>query len=302
MPGKDVLVALVINWKKNKPCMLKLRIITALILFPLAVSGILFLSNSAFSAAVGIIMLLAAYEWAGFAKFPSILSKLAYVLIIGTIIFSLWLLNFILSSGVMNGLAVGFWLFALILLSGFPDKVSFWQGRNALIAVIGVFLLVITWYSLSSIHAIKELNFAETAISGPYLVLSVMMLVWIADTGAYFSGKRFGKTKLAPKISPGKSREGVYGGLVLAIIIVSLFTFWHGGGVQDYLHIIVISIVTVIFSVIGDLLESMFKRQAGIKDSSNILPGHGGILDRIDSVTAAGPVFYIALSWVYQLN
>ena len=302
MPGKDVLVALVINWKKNKPCMLKLRIITALILFPLAVSGILFLSNSAFSAAVGIIMLLAAYEWAGFAKFPSILSKLAYVLIVGTIIFSLWLLNFILSSGVMNGLAVGFWLFALILLSGFPDKVSFWQGRNALIAVIGVFLLVITWYSLTSIHAIKELNFAETVISGPYLVLSVMMLVWIADTGAYFSGKRFGKTKLAPKISPGKSREGVYGGLVLAIIIVSLFTFWHGGAVQDYLNIIVISIVTVIFSVIGDLLESMFKRQAEIKDSSNILPGHGGILDRIDSVTAAGPVFYIALSWVYQLN
>ncbi len=247
-------------------------------------------------------MLLAAYEWAGFAKFPSILSKLAYVLIIGTIIFSLWLLNFILSSGVMNGLAIGFWLFALILLSGFPDKVSFWQGRNALIAVIGVFLLVITWYSLTSIHAIKELNFAETAISGPYLVLSVMMLVWIADTGAYFSGKRFGKTKLAPKISPGKSREGVYGGLVLVTITVSLFTLWHGGGAQDYLHIIAISIVTVIFSVIGDLLESMFKRQAEIKDSSNILPGHGGILDRIDSVTAAGPVFYIALSWVYQLN
>ena len=282
--------------------MLKLRVITALVLFPLAVSGILFLSNNTFSAAVGFIMLLAAYEWAGFAKFPSILSKIAYVVVVATILFSLWLVNFLLSSNIMNGLAIGFWLFAVILLTGFPDKARFWQGSSAIIALTGAFLLVITWYSLISIHAIKELNFAQTAISGPYLVLSVMMLVWIADTGAYFSGKRFGKNKLAPKISPGKSREGVYGGLVLAIIVVSLFTLWHGGAAQDYLYIIVISMVTVIFSVIGDLLESMFKRQAEIKDSSNILPGHGGILDRIDSVTAASPVFYIALSWVYQLN
>jgi phosphatidate cytidylyltransferase len=302
MPDKDVLVALVINLRKNKPQMLKLRVITALVLFPLAVYGILFLSNSSFAAFVGFIILLGAYEWAGFAKFPSMLSKLAYVVIIGTIIFSLWLVNFILSSSLMNGFAIGFWLFALILLSGFPDKVKFWQERNAVIAIIGTFLLVLTWYALISIHAIEALEFAQTTISGPYLVFSVMMLVWIADTGAYFSGKRFGKNKLAPTISPGKSREGVYGGLILAILIVSLFTFWHGGGVQDYLRIISISVLTVIFSVIGDLLESMFKRQANIKDSSNLLPGHGGILDRIDSVTAAGPVFYIVLSWMYQLN
>ncbi|MCU7937720.1 MAG: phosphatidate cytidylyltransferase [gamma proteobacterium symbiont of Bathyaustriella thionipta] len=282
--------------------MLKSRVITALLLFPLAVYGILFLSNSLFAAFVGFIILLGAYEWAGFAKFPSTLSKLAYVVIIGTIIFSLWLVNFILSSSMMNQIAVGFWLFALILLSGFPEKAKFWHGSSPVIAIIGAFLLVLTWYALISIHAIEGLKFAQTTMTGPYLVFSVMMLVWIADTGAYFSGKRFGKNKLAPKISPGKSREGVYGGLILAAIIVSLFTFWHGGSSQDYLHIIGISLVTVVFSVIGDLLESMFKRQANIKDSSNLLPGHGGILDRIDSVTAAGPVFYITLSWMYQLN
>ena len=144
--------------------MLKSRVITALVLFPLAVYGILFLSNSSFAAFVGFIILLGAYEWAGFAKFPSILSKLAYVVIIGTIIFSLWLVNFVLSSSMMNGFAIGFWIFALILLSGFPDKAKFWQGSGPIIAIIGTFLLVLTWYALTSIHAIDQLKFAQTTI------------------------------------------------------------------------------------------------------------------------------------------
>lgn len=282
--------------------MLKLRVITALVLFPLAVYGILFLANDSFAIFAGLIVLLGAYEWAGFAKFPSMPAKIAYVVIVGTIIYSLWLVNFLVSAKIMLALAAGFWLYALFLLWGFPRRVTFWQNNTLLIAIIGLFLLVLTWYSLISIHAIEELKFSQIAISGPYLVLCVMVLVWLADTGAYFSGKRFGKNKLAPSISPGKSREGVYGGLILAIIVVSLFTFWQGGSAQDYLRIIALTIVTVVFSVIGDLMESMFKRQANIKDSSNLLPGHGGILDRIDSVTAAGPVFYIVLSLLYQLN
>ena len=282
--------------------MLKLRVITALILFPLAVSAILFLSGPAFAAFVGFIVLLGAYEWAGFARFPTVLARMAYVLIAATIIFSLWLMNFVLSASVMNNLAMAFWLFAVILLAGFPDHFKFWRTTNLLVAIIGLLLLVLTWYALISIHAIEALPFAQTSISGPYLVLSVMMLVWIADTGAYFSGKRFGKNKLAPKISPGKTIEGVLGGLILAIIVVCLFTLYHGGNVQDYLYITAISTISVIFSVIGDLMESMYKRQANIKDSGNLLPGHGGILDRIDSITAAGPIFFIALSSLYLLN
>ncbi len=282
--------------------MLKLRVITALILFPLAVSAILLLPESAFAVFVAFIVLLGAYEWAGFARFPSVLAKMAYVLIAAVIIFSVWLMNFVLPASVMNYIALGFWLLAVILLSGYPDHFKFWRSTNLLVAVTGLFLLTLTWYSLISIHSVKELSFAQTTISGPYLVLSVMMLVWLADTGAYFSGKRFGKHKLAPKISPGKTIEGVLGGLLLAIIVVCLFTLYHGGSAQDYLYIIAISAVSVIFSVIGDLMESMYKRQAKIKDSSNLLPGHGGILDRIDSITAAGPIFFISLSWLYLLN
>jgi len=282
--------------------MLKLRVITALILFPLAVSAILLLPEPAFAAFVAFIVLLGAYEWAGFARFPSVLAKMAYVLIAAVIIFSVWLMNFVLPASVMNYIALGFWLLAVILLGGYPDHFKFWRSTNLLVAITGLFLLTLTWYSLISIHSVKELVFAQTTISGPYLVLSVMMLVWIADTGAYFSGKHFGKNKLAPKISPGKTIEGVLGGLLLAIIVVCLFALYHGGSAQDYLYIIAISAVSVIFSVIGDLMESMYKRQAKIKDSSNLLPGHGGILDRIDSITAAGPIFFISLSWLYLLN
>ncbi len=275
---------------------------TALVLFPLAVSAILFLSESTFAVFVGFIILLGAYEWAGFAKFPSVLAKMAYVLIVAITIFSLWLMNFALSVSIMNNIATGFWLFAIILLIGFPNYFKLFYQANLLIAIIGLFLLTLTWYALISLQAIDTFTFAQTTITGPYLVLSVMMLVWIADTGAYFSGKRFGKNKLAPQISPGKTIEGVLGGLLLAIVIVSLFTLWSGGSMKDYVYIISITTLTVLFSVMGDLLESLFKRQAKLKDSGHLLPGHGGILDRIDSVTAAAPIFFITLSWLYVIH
>ncbi len=281
--------------------MLKLRVITALILFPLAVSGILFLSNNTFAAFVGLIMLFGAYEWAGFAKFPSLASKIAYVFIVATILFSIWLINFMLSSSAMNITAGTFWLFALLLIFGYPGSTKLWSGKTVVIAVMGLFLLTFTWYAVISVHAISNLKFADIFISGPYLLLSSLMLIFAADTGAYFSGKRFGKNKLAPKVSPGKSIEGALGGLALALLMAIVFTLWNGGVLQDYLYVIGITFVTVSFSIIGDLMESMFKRQANIKDSGNLLPGHGGILDRIDSITAAVPVFFITLSQIYSL-
>lgn len=281
--------------------MLKLRVITALVLLPLALYAILFLNNDSFALIMGLVTLIAAYEWAGFAKFPSVLSKMAFVVIVGTVIFSIWIINFILPPNIMNGVSAGFWLFALFLIFGYPGSASLWKDKTLIIAILGIILLTMTWYSLVAIHSINSLSIGQGQISGPYLVLSVMMLVWAADTGAYFSGRRFGKNKLAPAISPGKSREGVYGGLLLALIIALGFAFWNRVQLQDYLNIMLITLVTVIFSVAGDLMESMFKRQANLKDSGRILPGHGGILDRIDSVTAAAPGFYIALSLTYPI-
>jgi phosphatidate cytidylyltransferase len=130
---------------------------------------------------------------------------------------------------------------------------------------------------------------------GNWLILAVMVLVWGADIGAYFSGKAFGKRKLAPKVSPGKSWEGVYGGLAASLLITAIVGVTRGWSGSQFVFGLLGAAVVVFISVVGDLTESMFKRQSGIKDSSNLLPGHGGVLDRIDSLTAAIPVFAVLL-------
>jgi phosphatidate cytidylyltransferase len=122
-----------------------------------------------------------------------------------------------------------------------------------------------------------------------------MVLVWGADIGAYFSGRAFGKRKLAPAVSPGKSWEGVYGGLALTLVITLVVGVVRDWSVKEIFLALLATAIVVFISVVGDLTESMFKRQAGIKDSSNLLPGHGGVLDRIDSLTAAIPIFAVLL-------
>ena len=130
---------------------------------------------------------------------------------------------------------------------------------------------------------------------GNWLIMAVMVLVWGADIGAYFSGRAFGKRKLAPQVSPGKSWEGVYGGLALSLVITAIVGLVRDWTVAELLKGLVGAALIVFISVVGDLTESMFKRQSGIKDSSNLLPGHGGVLDRIDSLTAAIPIFAVLL-------
>lgn len=143
--------------------------------------------------------------------------------------------------------------------------------------------------------ALRFYNYTLNPYQGTYLFLYVCLLVWGADSGAYFVGRAFGKRKLAPKVSPGKSWEGVIGGLITSGIIAFVFLQLTPSNVFGRelatLPFILVSIATVAISILGDLAESMFKRQAGIKDSSQLIPGHGGILDRIDSLTAAIPFF-----------
>ena len=280
--------------------MLKLRVITSLVLFPFTLYCILFLSNAYFALVMGLVMLIAAYEWAGLAGFSTPFRKMAFVVIVGTVIYSVWLVNFLLSSDVMNLMAIIFWFFCTIMVLKYPKSAFFWKDKSIVIAMMGIILLLLTWYALISIRAIEGLQFAQQTIDGPYIMLFCMMLIWAADTGAYFTGRRFGKNKLAPQISPGKSWEGVYGGSLLAVIIATCCSLLYQLNLQDYFNILIITIVTIAYSVVGDLMESMFKRQAGVKDSGNILPGHGGMLDRIDGVIAAVPIFFIAISQLYN--
>ena len=129
---------------------------------------------------------------------------------------------------------------------------------------------------------------------GLFLLLYAFVLVWAADSGAYFAGRAFGKHKLAPKVSPGKTWEGVVGGLCTAAILAFIFMYFFEAtllGQRSVSGFVLLSVATVAISVLGDLTESMFKRESGIKDSSQLIPGHGGVLDRIDSLTAAVPFF-----------
>src|SRR5690606_16951319 len=118
---------------------------------------------------------------------------------------------------------------------------------------------------------------------------------WAADIGAYFSGKTFGRRKLAPQVSPGKSWEGLFGGLLTSLLITLAVGLYRGWPVTEMVLALAGAALVVLISVVGDLTESMFKRSSGIKDSSQLLPGHGGVMDRIDSLTAAIPVFALLL-------
>ncbi len=141
----------------------------------------------------------------------------------------------------------------------------------------------------ASLLALKALGTMNAPYMGPFLVLLVMLVVWAADSGAYFVGKSFGKTKLIPNVSPAKTVEGLVGGLFTSMFIVALVMAISPE--QELVLIIAVTVFVALVSALGDLTESMFKRVAKIKDSGNILPGHGGVLDRIDSLTAAFPVF-----------
>lgn len=160
------------------------------------------------------------------------------------------------------------------------------SGRLPLLARVlllglGLDLLWICLHGLIYLHNVY----------GGEMLLYMFSLVWIADIGAYFSGRRFGKNKLAPTISPGKTREGLYGGLAANLIWISCIYQLSSGWGFGLLEFFLISVATSLISVVGDLFESVLKREAGVKDSGKLLPGHGGVLDRIDSVIAASPVF-----------
>jgi len=152
---------------------------------------------------------------------------------------------------------------------------------------MGVAVLLPTWLALSYLRNLPN---------GAWLLLMLVALVAIADIGAYFFGRRFGKAKLAPAVSPGKSWAGFWGGLACSVsFMAALWYFWPGGMPVSLPAMLVLAAITSLASVLGDLLESMVKRHRGIKDSSQLLPGHGGVMDRVDSLTAASPVFALGL-------
>ena len=265
--------------------MLKQRIITALILLPIALCGFFLLEGTGFALFIGLVVTLGAWEWARLAGFAAQSARVGYAALVAVMLFFMHILPG-LAPWVL-GAAVLWWAVATYLVLTYPGSAAHWSSAACKL-VIGLLVLLPAWQGLVQI---------KQAPLGNWLIMAVMVLVWGADIGAYFSGRKFGKRKLAPKVSPGKSWEGVFGGLLLSLLITAVVGVVRGWSASQMVAALAGAAVIVLISVVGDLTESMFKRQAGIKDSSQLLPGHGGVLDRIDSLTAAIPVFAVLL-WV----
>ena len=265
--------------------MLKQRILTALILIPLVVWAVLQLPTHWFAVLLAVLVLMGAWEWSNLAGLDAPMARSLYVSLLALALWLAWWWHAQpLAQGVLALACVG-WVLALAWI-GRPD---FARAQRLFKAVVGFWVLVPAWLGLVLLHGHPG--------PGPQLVLFLMVLIWVADSGAYFAGRRWGHTKLAPRVSPGKTWEGVYGALAACALVALLGAWWMEGSVRELISFLLICLVTILFSIAGDLLESLMKRQRGIKDSGRLLPGHGGVLDRVDSLTAAAPVFVLGLYW-----
>jgi len=183
--------------------------------------------------------------------------------------------------------SMGWWATALLLILTYPRSAALWRNSRTLTIIFGVLTIVPFFWG---IFALRQYGYEQNQETGAWWLLYIMLLVWGSDSGAYFFGKAFGKHKLAAKISPSKTWEGLLGGLLSAALISFLFSYYAPLNIVTE-KLVICSIVAALASILGDLTESMLKREAGIKDSGYLIPGHGGVLDRIDSLTAAVPVF-----------
>ncbi len=260
------------------------RVITALILAPLVIWAVLALPNEWFALLSALIVLGGFWEWSGFIS-PKPTIRIFYALCGGG---GLALLYFFAENDswrLIPWFGAGWLLVGSTLVIRYPKISPIWRENAPLKAVIGGFILLPMWVSVVEI---------QRTVGAEFLLLLVL-IIWGADTGAYFIGRQWGRRKLAPAVSPGKSWEGVIGGLITVVAVALIAANWLELSMDKALFGLIATIVAAV-SVMGDLIESLFKRISGIKDSGHLLPGHGGILDRIDSLTTAAPLFYLAMT------
>jgi phosphatidate cytidylyltransferase len=291
--------------------MLLQRILTALVLAPLIVVAIfykpdphlvLFSFVSPFSIVMAMIVLIGAWEWTNLISMDKLWAKLLFLvmMIVPMVGITLWtqfleLMATVLEwqelkeySGVIDWVVfapVLLWVLIMILIRKVPEQCLQMDLKIYYKALTGWFVLLAAWMFISRLHALY----------GAEMVMYFLLLIWAADIAAYFTGKKFGKNKLSPVISPGKTVEGMYGALGSAVITAICLGLYYKFPVLNASDFVLLSVLTVLISIYGDLFFSLVKRQKGVKDSGSILPGHGGILDRIDSVIAAAPFFYAGI-------
>jgi phosphatidate cytidylyltransferase len=265
---------------------LRQRTLTALVLGPLVLAGVLWLPTAWLALALVLVVLLGAWEWTTLAGLVAPAPRLAYLVAMGLGCLALWQAHrWGWGPHLLAAVALG-WA-GLTLYLARLETIQPAAGTDQGLLALGLPVLLGPWLALVELDA--------RPANGPLWVLALLLLIWGADIAAYFAGRRWGRAKLAPVLSPGKTRAGATAalaaaagwGLVLAVLL--------GLGAGRGLALVLVCVLTAAVSVVGDLFESLLKRRRGLKDSSQLLPGHGGMLDRIDSMTAAAPVFTVGL-------
>ena len=262
---------------------LRKRVATAAVLIALLLAVLFWLPVAATVALLTLVVLGGAWEWSAFLKLADPRSRAAYVGLIGLFLPLAWLATRT-SAGLeaLLSLALLWWLVALVWIVAAPRRVTRWSA-----ALAGLLSLVPAWLALMRLRI-------QTA-HGAQWVLFALLLVWMADIGAYFCGRRFGKRRLAPSVSPGKTWEGALGGFIASGVVAVVGGAWFRLPLERFLGL---CLGAIAFSIVGDLTESLLKRFAGMKDSGTLFPGHGGVMDRIDSVTGAAPVLLLGLTFL----
>ncbi len=285
--------------------MLFQRILTALVLIPIVIAAVCFLPAIYFALMIALIILIAAWEWLNLIGLNSLIKRILFfiALIIPMLVVTFWtqLLELIAFSfeypeiKEISGwieftviLPVIFWVMIMILIRQVPQAMLNMELKLGYKVFIGWTILLSAWMFVSRLHLLY----------GYEMILYFLILIWVADIAAYFTGKKWGNEKLAPEISPGKTIAGMYGALGSAITCGITLSLIYGFPIINAIDFILLSVLTVLVSIYGDLFFSLVKRQKGVKDSGNLLPGHGGILDRIDSIIAGAPFFYAGISLI----
>ncbi len=276
--------------------MTKVRTLTALILTPLAVAAILLLATPWLVALAAVVFLAGLWEWFRLAEIDDTLSRTVLLLVNLLLMVALVWASRSTAGGSLvlfqlaTVIGVIWWLLAALWLKHYSFASDHDTHARMFKLAAGTLAVVPAWCALALIHASQP--------NGHRWLLVALVIVWAADSGAYFVGRQFGKHKLSPRISPNKTVEGLLGGLAAGLAVGIAGALFAGAQVAQLPAVALITVLTVGASVIGDLYESLLKRHVGAKDSSNLLPGHGGILDRVDGVLAALPVFALGKAWL----
>lgn len=279
--------------------MLIKRIITAVVLAAIAITAIFVLPKLLFYLFIGIIVLLAGWEWTALANINRTFGKVLFLL---GLLFPMLFVTFwpqileitanILErpqikqySGILEWFVIGpvlFWLLMMFLIRNVSEQLLKLEFKRKIVILVGWFVLLSAWMFLVKLRAYY----------GSEAAFYFLALIWIADIAAFFVGKKWGKDKLAPSISPGKTTQGMYGALASAVVCSTILGLYYQYPVMIAMDFALLSLLTVLISIYGDLFFSLVKRKNEVKDSGSLLPGHGGVLDRIDSVVAAAPFYY----------